>query len=200
MSGGRGIRTALLVAGALVLSGVAVATAPDNDEIIGAIPTTAAIGAEAVTRQFSATVNSVSLADSLDISYGGGDFRVVNTELPTDGVWVVLDLSITTRYRAELLQYSELVIDGVSYRASNLLPSPVVSESRFGPGIAVRGPFVFEIPRDIARSDAAANAVIVLQAELAPQVEGVTHHPVDLTALDHESTVVLEGARIVGAS
>ena len=200
MSGGRGIRTALLVTAALVLSGVAVATAPDNDEIIGAIPTTAVIGSEAVTRQFTATVHEVSLADALDISYGDGGFRVVNTELPTDGVWVVIDLGLTTRYRAELLQYSQLMIGGISYRASNLLPSPAVSESRFGPGIAVRGPMAFEIPRDVAESDAAKHAVIVLQAELAPQVEGVTHHPVDLTALDHESTVVLEGARIVGAS
>lgn len=199
MSGGRGIRTALLVTAALVLSGVAVATAPDNDEIIGAIPTTADIGAEAATRQFSATVHGVRLADALDISYGDGGFRVVNTELPTDGVWVVIDLSLTTRYRAELLQYSQLVIGGISYRASNLLPSPAVSESRFGPGITVRGPMAFEIPGDVAGSDAARNAVIVLQAELSPQVEGVTHHPVDLASLERDPLAVLDRASIGGA-
>ena len=199
MSGGRGIRTALLVL-ALVLSGVAVATAPDNDTIVGAIPTTAAIGDEAATRQFAATVNEVRLADALDISYGDGGFRVVNTVLPSDGVWVVVDLSLTARYSSVLLQYSELHIGGIVYRASNLLPSPAVSESRAGPGIEVRGPLAFEIPTDIAESDAAAHAVIVLQAELNPQVEGVTHHPVDLGALERDPTAVLSGARIGGTS
>ncbi|MGV8885131.1 MAG: hypothetical protein ACOH1T_06025 [Microbacteriaceae bacterium] len=196
MSPGRRILSSVVVVLALVVSGFAVATAPDNDAVTGPIATTATVGEKAATPEFETELHGVRLADTLDVSYGANDFSFPITELPSDGVWVVADLTLTSRFDTVLLQNSEIRIAGVSYRTSALLPLPTVSSSRFGPGLPVRGPIVFELPRSVVESDAARFAVIEFKTKLTPQLEGVTTYPVDLTSLNHDKTAVLGGASI----
>jgi len=187
---------ALALIVALGLSGLAVATAPDNDDTVGPVVSTAPSGETATTRQFSARVDEVSLAQEIDVSYGANSFSFLTEQLPTEGVWVVVDVTITNTYGPILLHYSQLRIGGVEYRTTSLLPTPTVVSHRFGPGIPVRGPLVFEVPASVLESDAAAHAVLDIRATLTPQLDGVTVHDLDLSGLTVDDSVVLGGATV----
>ncbi|TBN56615.1 hypothetical protein EYE40_03945 [Glaciihabitans arcticus] len=191
----RGIRS-LAIIGGLLVAGIAVASAPSLDRVVGPFELDGAVGDTISARLYSATLNEVGLAKKLDLGYADGGFSYTPSEVSSKEVFVVVDLRVTTEFDRVLLGYSQLVIDGVEYRAAPFLPGRTMLSPPGGPGIPVEGTLVFEVPSSVVESDAAAHARLHIKSQLTPQLESVPVFTIDLTGLDVERVRVLEPAEI----
>ena len=168
----------LLIVAALVASAAVVAGAPDNDDITAPILVRAGVGETVSGRTLTATVESVELAEYLDVKYNAaGDTN-------TDGVWVVVDTVLTARLDTVVLGDSQLWIGDVHYRVSDILPAPTPLQLSYGADVPQRGSLVFEIPRSALEEPGASQASIVLLSSGDPRLDSVPAIVVDLTGLD----------------
>lgn len=182
-------RRAFSIAGAAALLAVAafaVATAPDDDGITATFPVHGTIGETVTSRELSVKVNSVELATRLDVVYHDAS----NTT--TDGVWVVVDTTITSRLGDLLMSYVELQVGDVTYRVSDILSAPSIINLPYGAGIPVHGTLVFEVPKSAITASRADHATIAFNYRIDPLLDTIPVVTVDLTSLDVEQSARIE--------
>lgn len=188
-------RTIAAGVGALALVAVAalaVSTAPNDTSIVDPFEVTGNIGQVVTARQVSAEVHEVRLAHELDVPYG---FQEVNGT--TNGVWVVVDATLTGQLDTAGTAHSELHIGDYVFLASDILPTPALTDVRYGAGVPVTGTLVFEIPSSVLSLPGAATATLVVRDLFTPQLDSVPVIRVDLSTLPIEKFATI-GAAYVG--
>lgn len=181
----------LAVVVALAGSAVVVASAPDNEGITAPFFIRGGLGDTVSGRNLTAVVNSVELAEYLDVTYNDAG----NTS--TDGVWVVVDTVLTARRDTVTLGSAQLWIDDVHYGISDILPSPTPLQLTYGPDVPQHGSLVFEIPRAALDAPGASHASIVLYDKLDARLDSVPVIVVDLTGLDVKQRVRIDVRKVV---
>ena len=181
-----------LAVGALLAgSAIAVATAPDNDAVVAPFLIAGRIGEPMSGRVLTVTVNSVELADVLQVRY-----RDV-PDLETSGVWVVVDATVTARLDTEVLSNSELDIGGVRYRVSDALPAPTPLQLSYGADVPQRSTLVFEIPRSALEAAGASRASVVFLHRTDAQLDSVPVVVVDLSSLDIQRSARIDEVWVI---
>lgn len=181
-----------LAVGALLAgSAIAVATAPDNDAVVAPFLIAGRIGEPMSGRVLTVTVNSVELADVLQVRY-----RDV-PDLETSGVWVVVDATVTARLDTEVLSNSELDIGGVRYRVSDALPAPTPLQLSYGADVPQRSTLVFEIPRSALEAAGASRASVVFLHRTDAQLDSVPVVVVDLASLDIQRSARIDEVWVI---
>ena len=192
------VAKSLTVVALLAAGGVAIATAPTDDTIVAPFLVRGDVGSRIDSRLATVVARDVTLARELDIDYGFDQmFDEVAPDSSSDGVWVVVDLDITTTYVAADFGNAEVRIGPVRYRASTILPDQDLQSFSFDPGITVRGSIVFELPASALRGAAASDALIVLAPRLSPVLDTVPTITVDLRALPVDDIAVIAEAGVV---
>lgn len=159
----------------LIASGAAVASAPDSERITAPIEVRGGVGDILSSRLLTAQVSQVRLADYLDVKYrDAGDTS-------TDGVWVVIDLTLTPRERTITYSDAQLRIGDDVYTHSLVLPAPTLYTMDYGAGIPERGSWVFELPMSALEAPGASSAVLVLQTQGLDSTPAVR---IDLTSIE----------------
>lgn len=177
---------------ALVATAVVVATAPDSDDITAVFPVRGTIGDVLEARELIVEATDIRLADRLEVGYADAGTTT------TDGVWVVLDATITPRLETTSLSNATLVIDGIQYQVSGILPRSVNFLS-YGAGIPQHGSLVFELPTVALAAPGAANAEIYFNYSFQPQLDSIPVVTVDLTALEVEPRAVIAAPYVTDA-
>ncbi|MDQ2697755.1 MAG: DUF4352 domain-containing protein [Actinomycetota bacterium] len=180
----------LAAGGLVIVASVAVATAPQSGTIADPFVRTGEVGDVVHARKFDVEVVGVRLAEELDLDYD-------DTTLATDGLWIVVDVIVTSNLDAVQLVYSEVRIAGVGYRTT-ALPYPSVDFTTFGAGIPVRGSLVFEVPKDAVSGVGADTARVRFQTGISVQLDDVPEVFVDLASLDVERSAIIDEAFVLG--
>ena len=188
----RGILTGVAAGLALAAAAVAVGTAPDSDRIVEPFLVTAEVGEVATGRLLSAEVSGVTLARTIVVKY-----RQDAAPINTDGVWVVVDATVTPQLDILTLTSAQLRIGNVHYGVSSLLPEPTMLTQGYGAGIPQRGDLVFEIPRSALDAPGATSASIVFLPVVLPRLDTVPAIVVDLTRLEVGDTARIDPVVVV---
>lgn len=144
----------------------------------------AAVGEEASLRTARVTVEDVRLGSSI---VGQG------VALPTDGVWVVADLTLTPRDEDAALSYAQ-VVDGQGrvFRATQ--PGSRTCAGS-GPQIPLRCSLAIEVP-----AEAVPGATLQLGTGVDPRFDNLLEVPLGLTAADVEAAQAAEGVELLPAT
>ena len=149
---------------------------PDDDAGTEPFTVSAVVGERAESRGFEAIVTDARRGARAE---AGG--------WAADGTWVVVDLEIAAvgSENGAVLRTAQLVVDGVTYRASERPES--LLDSDLAVGLARSGSLAFELPAD------AVSAPATLQLALADdtRLDDVVELPVDLPTLPSAPTVEL---------
>lgn len=158
----------LAAAGILVAAGAVVALAPQEQWAQGPIPVAVGLGEEGTGRNIQATIHSVAVAESLEVT--GEDWAG-----DTEGVWVVVEVTAQNRVNPAGIQ-SSLLIGDLEFRGTDRLDYSGLEQWVLVPGLPTSGPVAFEIPRDLAGeravvmlglgSDSRLDSVITTTVEL----------------------------------
>lgn len=181
----------LAVGALLVASALAVATAPDNAAVIAPFAITGPAGEPVSSRTLTVTVNGVALTESLLVKYR--DLPAIDT----DGVWVVVDTTISANLGTEGLGYVELWIGDVHYRVADVLPPPTPLQLTYGAGVPQRGSLVFELPREALDAPGAARATVVFLPRLDSSLDSAPVIGIDLTGIDVRPSIRIEEVAVV---
>ncbi|MEP6478704.1 MAG: hypothetical protein ABJB03_04890 [Rhodoglobus sp.] len=188
-------RTIIAGAGAFALvvaAALAVSTAPNDTSIVDAFEVTGGVGQLVTARLMSAEVHEVRLAHELDVPYGFDDVNGT-----TNGVWVVVDATLTAQVQPIGTGYSELHIGDYVFKASDILPIPALTDVTYGAGVPVTGTLVFEVPSSALALPGAATATLVVRELFTAQLDSVPAIRMDLSALSIEKFATI-GAAYVG--
>jgi hypothetical protein len=161
----------------LGIAWVVAETTPTEETWQGPIVVSGDIGETLTGRNIEAVVSEVRIADEVIASNGWAG--------PSTGVWVVVDASVSSvvdDYGASL-GTAELVIDGITYSASERPDDETIAREPLTTGIPVTGPLMFEVPQELVESDAAASARIQLAVSSDPRVDSMLAFTVDLSSL-----------------
>ena len=152
-------------------------TTPTEEEWQAPIVVSGDIGETLTGRNIEAVVSEVRIAESVTASNGWAG--------PTSGVWVVVDTSVSSVVDdfGVSLGTAELVIDGITYSASERPDDGTIARAPLTTAIPLTGPLMFEIPRDLVESEAAASATIQLAVNSDPRADSLLAITVDLSAL-----------------
>lgn len=158
------ITAALLVAAWLV----ALAT-PDDSASVEPFLVPATIGEAAVGRDFTVTVQDVTLADKVSDATGWS----------AEGTWLVVELDAEANLDqfGMLFQGATLTIDDQSFRPSERMDSFL--STSLVTGVSQSGALAFELPDD-ARS---ATGILRLSAKTDTRADSVAELEIDLGAL-----------------
>lgn len=168
----------VLALAALGIAGVAVATAPDSERVTAPFELHAGIGETVEAREFSVRVDGVRVAESLSTSYA-----FTETDTTTDGVWVVIDTTITVRSSYLTLTSVKLRIGDYVFGGSDILPSPrLIDFYQSSPGLPVTGSLVFEVPAFALALPEARDAMVVFSTQVTPSLDTVPMITVDLSS------------------
>ena len=188
----RGVLTWIGTAVLVALAAVAVATAPDSEQISAPIEVTGVQGETIETRQLDVTITGLSTAAEL-----GPTYAEIRGTTETSGVWLVVDATLLPKFGNESVAQTELHVGAVRYRASTVLPSPSLASGLFEPGLPIAGSLVFELPA-AALTDAGANAArIVFRSGLTAVPDSMAVVVVDLTGLRSTGVASIEAATVV---
>jgi hypothetical protein len=163
---------------ALVAAGAAVASAPDSTATTAPLYVDGRIGEPVTSRLLTSTVTNVRLADRLLVPYRDdvGDTR-------TDGVWVIVDATITMRQQYLVLVNTELSIGSRTFRVSDVTPAPSLLTPPEGSGIPQHGSLVFEIPLSALDDPGASHARVLFNPSSETRLDSVAAVTVDLAEL-----------------
>jgi len=152
-------------------------TTPTEEEWQAPIVVSGDLGETLTGRNIEAVVSEVRIAESVTASNGWAG--------PTSGVWVVVDTSVSSVVDdfGVSLGTAELVIDGITYSASERPDDGTIARAPLTTAIPLTGPLMFEIPRDLVESEAAASATIQLAVNSDPRADSLLAITVDLSAL-----------------
>ncbi len=170
--GGRA-RKWLAALGLVVVASIAVATAPQSGTLADPFVRTGVEGEVVHARKLDVEVIGVRAAEQLNLVYD-------ESRLDTDGVWVVVDVIVTSNVDLVQLSYTELRIDGIAYGTRGL-PYPDMTFNSYGPGVPVQGSLVFELPASALEGDGLDDARVYFQASVSVQLDDVPEVIVDLT-------------------
>jgi hypothetical protein len=150
--------------------------APASDASVAPFAVSATVGEPAVGRAFEITVTDVRLGD-----------RAVARGWSADGTWLVVDLEAEARLQetGSSLAHAELVVDGITYRASERPDS--LLQAVLATGIPRAGSLAFELP------DAAAlgRGVLILGLDDDTRLDSVVEVAIDLGSVPREGEVEL---------
>jgi hypothetical protein len=161
----------------LAIAWVVAETTPSEEAWQAPIVVSGHIGETLTGRNIEAVVSEVRIAEEVTASNGWAG--------PTNGVWIVVDASVATvvdDYGASL-GTAELVVDGVTYSASERPDDGTIAREPLSTGIPITGPLMFEVPRNLVDSEEAASARIQLAVSGDPRVDSMLVVGVDLTTL-----------------
>lgn len=175
----------------VAIAALAVSTAPNDATIVDPFEVTGAVGQVVTARQVSAEVHEVRLVHELDVPYGFDDVNGT-----TEGVWVVVDATLTAQAQPIGTGFSELHIGDYVFRASDILPTPALTDVRYGAGVPVTGTLVFEVPAFVVSLPGAANATLVVRDLLTPQLDSVPVIRLDLSGLTVEKFATIGAAYV----
>jgi len=172
---------------ALVATGAAVASAPDGPATIAPLYVDGDVGETISSRLLTVTVHGAQLADELVVKY-----RDDAGDTTTDGVWVVIDATITMEQGYIVLTNTELRIGDRLFRVSEVAPSPSILVPEESSGIPQRGPFVFEVPLSALDDPAAAHAQVLFNPSAETRLDSVAAITVDLSSLATNPTIRID--------
>ena len=144
----------------------------------------AEVGEEASLRAAHVTVDEVRLGSSV-VGHG--------LSLPTDGVWVVLDLTYTPTTEDAGLPYAQ-VVDGQGRTFRTTMPSSSTCILS-GPGIPSSCSMAIELP-----ADAVPGATAQLATWADPRFDNLLEVPLGLTAADVEAALGSDGVELLPAT
>ena len=182
----RGWLTAL---GLLLVASIGVATAPQNGTIADPFVRTGVQGEVVHAREVDVEVTGVRAAEELNLVYD-------ESRLGTDGVWVIVDMILTSNVYTVQLGDTELRINGIAYGTRDL-PYPDLTFTSYGPGVPVMGSLVFEVPQSALDGDGLDDARVYFQADVSVQLDDVPEVIVDLSDLDVARTEIIDEAVVV---
>ena len=147
---------------------------PDDDVATQPFSVAAEVGRAVESRGLAVTVTDVRLGESA----AAAGWRA-------DGTWLVIDLEAAARgdERAARLEQAALVLDGVTYRASERPPS--LFSQALTIDLPRAGSIAFELPADAA----SRTAVLQLGLDVETRLDSVVELPIDLAALDPQREV-----------
>jgi hypothetical protein len=184
-AGGAGRARGWLAAlGLVVVASIAVATAPQDGTIADPFVRTGLQGEVVHGREFDVEVTGVRLAEQLDLEYD-------ESRLDTGGVWVVVDVVVTSNIGNVQLAYTELRIDGIAYRTHGL-PYPTVTFTSYGAGVPVQGAIVFEVPASALEGRGLDAARVHFQSQVDLQLDDIPEVIVDLRDLEVDRTAIID--------
>lgn len=149
----------------LAAAAAATVTAPTQDDVQAPIESVGPVGRTIVARQIEARAEAVRVADRLALPAGSS-----SRDSATDGVWVVVDLTVACRIDACGFAGSRLRIAGRSYAPSAIVPGASFATTSQDPGLRYRTSAVFEVPRSALR---AGSARLAVQPEETRNLDGV---------------------------
>lgn len=163
-------------AGLVILAWGVVQITPDEDAATEPFVVRAAVGESAVARAFEVSVADPRLGA-----------RATDGSWSADGTWLVVDVTLAARNSEQgaLLRHAELIVDGVSYRASERPAS--IYRQQLAVGIRRSGSLAFELPAGVA--DRAGMLALGLSDET--RLDSLVEVPIDLGALTPEPDVEL---------
>lgn len=179
----------LAALGLVVAASIAVATAPQEGTLAGPFVRTGVEGEVLHTRVLDVEVTGVRLTNELNLAYD-------ETRIGTDGVWVVVDLIITSNAGSVRLGFAELHLNGVAY-GTYRLPSPAVDHITYGAGVPVKGSLVFELPSSALEAGGLADARVYLQAGVSVQLDDIPEVIIDLSDLEVVRSETIDEAVVV---
>lgn len=180
----------LAALGLVVAASIAVATAPQEGTLAGPFVRTGVEGQVLHTRALDVEVTGVRLTTELNLAYD-------ETRLGTDGVWVVVDLIVTSNIDSVRLSYTELHLNGVAYGTYSL-PNPAMDFITYGAGVPVKGSLVFELPSSALEGGGLTDARVYLQAGVSVQLDDIPEVIVDLSDLEVVRSEIIDEAVVVG--
>lgn len=192
MIGGRSGRALgwLAALGLVIVASIAVATAPQEGTIADPFVRTGHEGEVVHGRTFDVEVTGVRLADQLNLAYD-------ETRLDTDGVWVIVDVIVTSNADVVQLVYTEVRIGGVAYRTRSL-PYPSVDFTTFGAGVPVKGSLAFELPTTALEGPGLNDARVRFQTGVTVQLDDIPEVMIDLTTLNVARSEIVDEAVVLG--
>lgn len=196
MSARVGWRKATLALVALLVAGVAVVTAPDDQEEFAPIDRRGAVGETVAARALDVRVDDVRVARGLEPAPDAVAGETPDTG--TRGAWVVVDATVTWNIEAGSLGYSVLRIGDREYRAADILPQPSLLGLPMQAGVPVSGSFVFEVPRSALDDPGAARAELRSRFAVEAGPDTVPVVEIDLADAPVEESVVVDDAREEG--
>jgi hypothetical protein len=163
--------------GVLAIAWLVTQTTPTEEEWQAPIVVSGDIGETLTGRNIEAVVSEVRIAESVTASNGWAG--------PTSGVWVVVDVSVSSVVDdfGVSLGTAELVIDDITYSASERPDDGTIARDPLTTAIPLTGPLMFEVPRDLVGSEAATSATIQLAVNSDPRADSLLAIEVDLSAL-----------------
>lgn len=164
---------------ALVLGGVAVASAPDGTATVAPLYVDGVVGEAVSGRRLTSTVTGVRLAEELVIPY-----REDVGDTTTDGVWVIVDATITIRQQYTVLTSTDLRIGDRVFRVSDVTPAPSLLAPPESSGIPQHGSLVFEIPLSALDDPGASRAQVLFNPGAETRLDSVAAIVVDLASLE----------------
>jgi hypothetical protein len=171
--------------GLVVLSfGVALST-PDSTVVEAPFGTRVEVGEEAVSQHLVATVREVSLAEEVELDFWRGT---------TSGVWLVVEATIGATRDRSLVEV-DVLIDGARYPSTGRADSSTVDGGVVDAGFTVTGPILIELPADVQNLPGASTAVLRIAPGLDSRLDSVIELVIDLTALEVNDRVELDGRR-----
>lgn len=182
-----GLRSALTAAGLaalLVASGAVSALTPQEAQWEQPFAVDAAFDQQVTGRNIVATVHGAVVADEVSTdSWSSGD----------GSLWVVADTSVeaVTTEAFTNLSHAALVIDGVTFTASDRAGYATLRQQPLSVGIPLRGMLAFEIPLRVLEESGAADAKLQLALSADPRLDSMIVVEIDLTALTHDSSATL---------
>jgi hypothetical protein len=177
--------TAAFVALALALSLLVPSEEFQQGPYVATIP---ALDTRVEAREFSVTVADVRLADRVQTPEWTGT---------TPGIWLVVDIVFERRIDRGPITGSFRIGD------ADYLPSTRPDQASIDggvssqPGIPWAGSMLIELPLSALDRPDASVSVLRFATQSNPRLDGVLEFTIDLTALDHESSIsVLEPGRV----
>lgn len=180
----------LAALGVIAVASIIVATAPQTGTIADPFVRTGVEGEIVHSRQFDVEVTDVRLASELDLDYD-------ESRLGTNGVWVIVDLVVTSNLGNVQLAYTELRIDGFAYRTRSL-PFPSIDFTSYGARIPVQGSLAFEVPKSALEGDGLADARVYFQSGVSVQLDDIPQVIVDLSGLDVAASEIIDEPVVLG--
>jgi len=173
----------MLLAVILGVTWVVSHTSPTEEQWQAAMPVTGELGEVLTGRNIEATVHGVQVAEEV-VAYTGWAG-------PTNGVWVVVDVSAAAVVddNGAALRAAELQVGDVIYTASDRPDFGSILPHGLSTGIHLRGPLMFEVPRELIDSDAAASATVRLGLDSDTRLDSVIEVPVDLAGIEVAASI-----------
>lgn len=192
MSGRAGrLRRVLLALGAVAIGAVAVASAPETEDIVAPFAVRGEAGERVDARVLGAEVTGVRTAEQIAVANWS-----TSTSLDTEGVWLLVDATVTVWQERQGLSYAAVRIGGSSYRTFGALPGSSLVGYPFDPGVAVSGSLVFELPREALELAVRKGLDVEFAASIDPRLDTVPVVHVDGRDVTVEPLVPVQPAAV----